>query len=128
MALNQNTRALLDDVETELDRLQKRIKELMAARKALRSLLDSAKAEAAPSKPKRGGKPKLRIRMRMRPVLESAMADGKPHTNQELGAIAKAKHAILDGEPVDLRVINATMLGLQRDGLAIRDNGKWIRK
>ena len=73
-----------------------------------------------------GERPKLRIRPRLPDFLRTAIQDGIPRDNAELAELAKSR-GIIEGN-VDLRSINAIMLGLMKGDVVQRKADKWVKK
>jgi len=71
-------------------------------------------------------RPKLIIKPRLPTFLRETIQDGVPRDNAELAELAKSR-GIVEGD-IDLRSINAMMLGLMKADLVQRKHDKWVRK
>ncbi len=72
-------------------------------------------------------RPKVILRSRTLPgFLREAIQDGTPRSNAELAELAKAR-GLVAGK-VDLRSINAVMLGFMKAKLVQRQNERWIAR
>ena len=74
-------------------------------------------------------KPRIRIEprpKRLEDFLREIISDSKARTNAELAQAAQNKGWKPEGDKVDLRSINATMLGYQKLGAVHREADKWV--
>ncbi len=109
---------MLEAVRAEKRKLQQKLEKLEEREK---TILGWKEEETPGTIPRR-----LIIRPRLPAFLREAIQDGVPRDNAELAELAKAR-GVIEGD-VDLRSINAMMLGLMKADLVHRKSEKWVKK
>ena len=116
--VDNSTQGMLEAVRAEKRKLQQRLAQLDEREKTILVWME----EEAP----KGNRPRIVLKPRLPSFLRDTILDGKPRSNVELAEMAKARGIV--SEDVDLRSINAVVLGFMKAGLVQRQNGKWIAR
>jgi hypothetical protein len=127
MQIDTSTNAMLEAIDSEIERLQERLRTLEARKKTLATWLAEEEPQASLPGVKHMAIPPRPPRVPLIEFLKETIEDGKARTNEELADAAQARGIIPAGEKVDLRSVNSLMLSLMNGGLVRRSNGKWVK-
>ena len=111
--VDNSTQGMLEAVRAEKRKLQQRLAQLDEREKTILVWME----EEAP----KGNRPRIVLKPRLPSFLRDTILDGKPRSNVELAEMAKARGIV--SEDVDLRSINAVVLGFMKAGLVQRRRG-----
>lgn len=120
----ETLKAMLDSVDAEIGQTEERLSKLKQRRETVRAWL----AEEQPSQASLPIENGTNGSTPLSGFLRSVLADGKPRTAQELGALASAK-GLVEGDKSPGRVAHFALVGLSQHDYVKRNNeGTWVAK